>query len=40
GEFEKVGSSKTTKVNIRVVAATNKKLEFTVKEKKFREDLY
>lgn len=40
GEFEKVGSSKTYKVNIRVIAATNKKLELAVKEKKFREDLY
>lgn len=40
GEFEKVGSSNTTKVNIRVIAATNKKLELSVKEKKFREDLY
>jgi len=40
GEFEKVGSSKTSKVNIRVIAATNKKLELAVKEKKFREDLY
>ncbi|NWF90193.1 MAG: sigma 54-interacting transcriptional regulator [Ignavibacteriaceae bacterium] len=40
GEFEKVGSSKTSKVNIRIVAATNKKLELAVKEKKFREDLY
>jgi transcriptional regulator with PAS, ATPase and Fis domain len=40
GEFEKVGSSKTSKVNIRIIAATNKKLEAAVKEKKFREDLY
>jgi transcriptional regulator with PAS, ATPase and Fis domain len=40
GEFEKVGSSKTTKVNIRIIAATNKKLELSVKEKKFREDLF
>ena len=40
GEFEKVGSSKTSKVNIRVIAATNKKLEYSIKEKKFREDLY
>jgi len=40
GEFEKVGSSKTNKVNIRVVAATNKNLEQQVKNKKFREDLY
>lgn len=40
GEFEKVGSSKTQHVNVRVVAATNKKLEEAVAEKKFREDFY
>ena len=40
GEIEKVGSSQTNKVNVRVVAATNKNLETLVKEKKFREDLY
>jgi transcriptional regulator with PAS, ATPase and Fis domain len=40
GEFEKVGSSKTQKVDVRIVAATNKKLEEAVAEKKFREDLY
>ncbi|MDO8549879.1 MAG: sigma 54-interacting transcriptional regulator [Ignavibacteria bacterium] len=40
GEFEKVGSSKTQRVNVRIVAATNKKLEEAVNEKKFREDLY
>ena len=40
GEFEKVGSSKTSKVNIRVIAATNKKLEIAVKERKFRVDLF
>ena len=40
GEFEKVGSSKTQRVNVRVVAATNKKPEEAVAEKKFREDLY
>jgi transcriptional regulator with PAS, ATPase and Fis domain/CHASE2 domain-containing sensor protein len=40
GEFEKVGSSKTSKVSIRVIAATNKKLELAVKERKFREDLF
>ncbi|HSP87236.1 MAG TPA: sigma 54-interacting transcriptional regulator, partial [Ignavibacteriaceae bacterium] len=40
GEFEKVGSSKTQKVNVRIIAATNKKLEEAIAEKKFREDLY
>ena len=40
GEYEKVGSSVTQKTNLRIVAATNKNLELSVKEKKFREDLY
>jgi transcriptional regulator with GAF, ATPase, and Fis domain/CHASE2 domain-containing sensor protein len=40
GDFEKVGSSKTEHVNLRIIAATNKDLENAVKEKKFREDLY
>lgn len=40
GEFEKVGSSKTFRVDVRIIAATNKKLDQMVKEKKFREDLF
>lgn len=40
GEIEKVGSTKVHKVNVRVIAATNKNLSELVKEKKFREDLY
>lgn len=40
GEIEKVGSTKPDKVDVRVVAATNKNLNELVKEKKFREDLY
>jgi len=40
GEFEKVGSSKTSKVDVRVIAATNKKLDQLVAEKKFRADLF
>jgi len=40
GEIEKVGSTKVHKVNVRVIAATNKNLTELVKEKKFREDLY
>ncbi|MCX6150638.1 MAG: sigma 54-interacting transcriptional regulator [Ignavibacteriales bacterium] len=40
GEFEKVGSSKTGKTDVRVIAATNKNLEQLIKGKKFREDLY
>ncbi len=40
GEIQRVGGTETIKVNVRVVAATNKNLEVMVKEKKFREDLY
>ncbi|MDP2136638.1 MAG: sigma-54 dependent transcriptional regulator, partial [Candidatus Didemnitutus sp.] len=40
GEIQRVGGSETIKVNVRVVAATNKNLEVLVQEKKFREDLY
>lgn len=40
GEFEPVGSSKTIKVNVRVIAATNRDLLKEVKEGRFREDLY
>lgn len=40
GEFIKVGSSKVLKVNVRIVAATNVKLEQAVSQGKFREDLY
>jgi len=40
GEFERVGSSKTIKVNVRIIVATNRDLELLVKEKKFRQDLY
>lgn len=40
GEFIKVGSSKTLKTNIRVVAATNVDLVKAVGEGKFREDLF
>lgn len=39
-EFERVGGSKTIKVNVRLVAATNRNLEAMVKEGTFREDLY
>ncbi|MBN1273805.1 MAG: sigma 54-interacting transcriptional regulator [Candidatus Aminicenantes bacterium] len=39
GEFERVGSSKTLKVDVRVLAATNRDLSRLVEEKKFREDL-
>ncbi len=39
-EFERVGGSKTIKVNVRLVAATNRNLEQMVKDGTFREDLY
>jgi len=39
-EFEPIGSSKTIKVNVRVVAATNRDLEELVREGKFRADLF
>jgi len=39
-EFERVGGRKTIKVDIRVLAATNKDLKKAIKEKNFREDLY
>ena len=40
GEFEPVGSSKTSKVDVRVIAATNRDLEKLVAGGQFREDLY
>ena len=39
-EFERVGSSQTTRVDVRIVAATNQDLWRMVKEQKFRADLY
>jgi len=39
-EFERVGGMKTIKINVRIIAATNRDLERDVKEGKFREDLY
>ena len=40
GEFERVGGTKTIKVDVRLIAATNKTLLDEVKQQKFREDLY
>jgi two-component system response regulator HydG len=39
-EFEPLGSSRTVKVDVRVIAASNKDLEREVKEGRFREDLF
>ncbi len=39
-EFMKIGAEKTTKVDVRIIAATNKNLQDLVDEKRFREDLY
>jgi DNA-binding NtrC family response regulator len=39
-EFEPVGSTKSQKVNVRIIAATNKNLEEMVASRDFREDLY
>jgi PAS domain S-box-containing protein len=40
GEFERLGSSKTIRVDVRIIAATNRNLDTLVKEGKFREDLF
>jgi len=39
-EIERLGDTKTIKVDVRIIAATNKNLEKLVQEGKFREDLY
>ena len=39
-EFIKLGDEKTTKVNIRIIAATNKDLKKAIEEGSFREDLF
>lgn len=40
GELERVGDTKTFKVDVRVIAATNQKLQELIKEGKFRKDLF
>ncbi|HYE37541.1 nif-specific transcriptional activator NifA [Methylocaldum sp.] len=40
GEFDRVGGSQTLKVQVRVIAATNRNLEEEVEAGRFREDLY
>jgi two-component system response regulator HydG len=40
GEFERLGGTKTLRVDVRIVAATNQDLAQMVREKRFREDLF
>ena len=40
GEFERLGSPRTVKVNVRIISATNRDLARVVSEGRFREDLY
>jgi len=40
GEFERLGGTKTLKVDVRIVTASNQDLAVLVKEKRFREDLF
>jgi transcriptional regulator with GAF, ATPase, and Fis domain len=40
GEFERLGSTHTIKVNTRIIAATNRNLEEEVRKGRFREDLW
>lgn len=40
GEFERLGNPKTMKVNVRIIAATNRNLQHAIENKEFREDLF
>ncbi len=40
GEFERLGSPRTIKVDVRIIAATNRNLEEEIRNGKFREDLF
>lgn len=39
-EFERIGGTKSIKIDVRVIAATNKNLEKSIEDNRFREDLY
>jgi transcriptional regulator with GAF, ATPase, and Fis domain len=40
GEFERVGSSRTISIDVRIIAATNREIEKAIEVGKFREDLF
>ncbi|MFA5789405.1 MAG: sigma 54-interacting transcriptional regulator, partial [Candidatus Gracilibacteria bacterium] len=40
GEFERLGSPKTIKVNVRIIASTNRNLEEEIRKGRYREDLF
>jgi len=40
GEFERLGNTKTFKIDVRIIAATNRNLKQAIETGKFREDLY
>lgn len=40
GEIEKVGATETTRVDVRIIAATNRNLQAMIEDGAFREDLY
>jgi len=40
GEFERLGNPRTIKVNVRIIAATNRSLEEEIREGRFRQDLF
>ena len=40
GQFERLGSNKTITVDVRIIAATNRKIDEMVRDGRFREDLY